>query len=422
MNPNTQKLYQNGVSIWLDNITRKMLDNGVLKGYIDDLSVTGLTSNPSIFEAAIAKTTYYDEALSQKSGQNLSDEELFFSLAIEDIQRAADYFLPVFKRTNGLDGFVSIEVSPLLAYDTENTIRAAMDIHAKVNRPNAFIKIPGTPQGLPAIERAIAEGIPVNVTLLFSAEQYLAAAMAWLRGAESRVAKGLNPDIRSVASVFVSRWDKAVSDKVPTELQNKLGIAVMEKTYQVYLDFLRSDRVQRIVNQGVFPQRLLWASTGTKDPAASDILYVKNLVAPYTVNTIPENTLLAFADHGEIGPLLSDKIGLTPDRIAGFTPNADTSHSPDDKPGLSTKADTGHSPDGKVRLSTKANASHSTDEKPGFSPNDATSSDQIIAQIESLSISYLDLAETLQQEGAEAFNKSWNNLIKSIADKRSSIG
>ncbi len=358
MNLNTQKLHRQGVSIWLDNITRNMLDNGVLQHYIDELSITGLTSNPSIFEAAIAKTSYYDEAIKKISGQNLSDEDLFFSLAIEDIQRAADFFLPVYQKTNGLDGFVSIEVSPLLAYDTENTIKAALDIHKKVNRPNAFIKIPGTPEGLPAIEKAIAAGIPVNVTLLFSAEQYEAAAMAYLRGAEERVEKGLNPDVRSVASVFVSRWDKAVSDKVPADLQNQMGIAVMQKTYHSYLKFLQSERVQKLTNFGVFPQRILWASTGTKDPAASDVLYISNLIAPYSVNTMPENTLLAYADHGQTGePLSVDK----------------------------------------------------------------SAAEKLISRIEGFSVNYLALADQLQREGAESFNKSWNNLIGSIATKKSSI-
>jgi len=355
MNLNTKKLYQQGVSIWLDNITRKMLDNGVLQQYITELSVTGLTSNPSIFEAAIAKTSDYDEAIRKISNLELTDEEVFFNLAIEDIQRAADLFLPVYQKTNGLDGFVSIEVSPLLAYDTENTIKAAKAIHQKVNRPNAFIKIPGTPQGLPAVEKAIAEGIPVNITLLFSAEQYQAAALAYLKGVETRINKGLNPDIRSVASVFVSRWDKAVADKAPAGLQNQLGIAVMQKTYYSYLQFLRSERVQKLMNFGVFPQRLLWASTGTKDPNASDILYVKNLMAPYTVNTIPENTLLAFADHGETGRML---------------------------------------------------------------PDNTISADQIIGKFQEMSVNYLHLAEQLQKEGAEAFNKSWNNLIDSITTKR----
>ncbi len=358
MNLNTQKLHRQGVSIWLDNITRNMLDNGVLHQYITELSITGLTSNPSIFEAAIAKTSYYDEAIKRISDRNLSDEDLFFSLAIEDIQRAADFFLPVYQRTNGLDGFVSIEVSPLLAYDTENTIKAALDIHQKVNRPNAFIKIPGTPEGLPAIEKAIAAGIPVNVTLLFSAEQYEAAAMAYLRGAERRVEQGLNPDVRSVASVFVSRWDKAVSDKVPAELQNQMGLAVMQKTYHSYLKFLQSERVQQLTNFGVFPQRILWASTGTKDPLASDVLYVANLIAPYSVNTMPENTLLAYADHGN-----------TADPLTG----------------------------------------------------DKTAAENMISRIEGYSVNYQTLAEQLQREGAESFNKSWNNLIGSIALKRQSI-
>jgi transaldolase len=358
MNQNTQKLCGQGVSLWLDNLTREMLDNGVLTNYITDLSVTGLTSNPSIFEAAIAKTDYYDKAISKISYSGLSDEDVFFSLAIKDIHRAADLFLPVYQKTNGLDGFVSIEVSPLLAYDTENTIKAAKEIHRKVNRPNAFIKIPGTPQGLPAIEMAIAAGIPVNVTLLFSAEQYLAAAEAYLRGIEARINKGLNPDIRSVASVFVSRWDKAVADTSPLELRNKLGIAIMQKTFQVYCQFLSSQKVKRVMNFGVFPQRLLWASTGTKDPNASDILYVKNLVAPYTVNTIPEKTLLAFADHGETGEPLT---------------------------------------------------------------GDTKSADQIISQFEALSVNYQQLAVQLQKEGAEAFNQSWGNLLKAINYKRTRL-
>lgn len=355
MNPHTKNLHRQGVSLWLDNITRKMLDNGLLQHYISELSVTGLTSNPSIFEAAIAKTSDYDEAIRHKSNQGLSDEEVFFKLAVEDIRRAADLFLPVYKTTNGLDGFVSIEVSPLLAFDTENTIKAASDIHHKVNRPNVFIKIPGTPQGLPAIEKAIAEGIPVNVTLLFSVEQYQAASMAYLRGIETRIEKGIYPDVRSVASIFVSRWDKAVAGIAPSALQNQLGIAVMQKTYHSYLQFLSSERVQKTMNFGVLPQRLLWASTGTKDPNASDILYVKSLVTPYTVNTIPENTLLAFADHGESGKILA----------------ADT-----------------------------------------------TAADKIIAQFEHLSVSYMELAERLQNEGAEAFKKSWDNLIASIGAKR----
>jgi transaldolase len=355
MNQNTLKLHRAGVSLWLDNITRKMINEGVLQRYISEYTVTGLTSNPSIFEAAIAKTSDYDEAIREISKPGLSDEEVFFVLAVEDIQRAADLFIPVFQHTNGLDGFVSIEVSPLLAYDTENTIKAAKEIHKKVNRPNAFIKIPGTPEGLPAIERAIAEGIPVNVTLLFSAEQYLAAAETWLRGIETRMARGLNPDVRSVASVFVSRWDKAVADKVPPGLQNRLGIAVMQRTYHAFLMFLGSERVQRLMNAGVFPQRLLWASTGTKDPAASDILYVKNLVAPYTVNTIPENTLLAFADHGETGAPLTGS---------------------------------------------------------------AEEADEIIGRLKEHAVDYLQLALQLQEEGAEAFKKSWDTLIQSIRTKR----
>lgn len=355
MNEQTRNLHRQGVSIWLDNITRKMLDNGTLQHYISEFSVTGLTSNPSIFEAAIVKTSDYDEAVRKKSNDGLSDEEVFFNLAVEDIQRAADLFLPVYEATNGLDGYVSIEVSPLLAFDTENTIRAAKAIHGKVNRPNIFVKIPGTPEGLPAIEKTISEGIPVNVTLLFSAEQYEDAADAYLKGVETRIERGLNPDIRSVASVFISRWDKAVAGIAPVDLKNTLGIAVAQKAYSSYLRFLGSERVQRAMNYGVLPQRLLWASTGTKDPDASDILYVKSLVAPYTINTIPENTLHAFADHGESHKLLK----------------------------------------GDTRLAEKT-----------------------IMQFRELSVNYLQLADRLQKEGAEAFKNSWNNLISSISLKR----
>lgn len=358
MNKHTNELRRQGVSIWLDNITRKMLDDGTLGHYISELGISGLTSNPSIFEAAIAKTQDYDAAIKAMGAEGLSEEDVFFKLAVEDIQRAADLFLPVYEHTNGLDGFVSIEVSPLLAYDTESTLQAAKEIHQMVKRKNAFIKIPGTPEGLPAIEGAISEGIPVNVTLLFSSEQYLAAATAWQKGIETRIEKGLSPDVRSVASVFVSRWDKAIAERVPAHLQNKLGIAVMQKTYRQYIDFLNSDAIRRLMNYGVFPQRLLWASTGTKDPAASDILYVKGLVAPYTVNTIPEKTLLAFADHGETGEPLS---------------------------------------------------------------GDVSAAEQIIQQTKSHGIDDKQLAGQLQQEGAEAFNKSWKNLLAGITTKRNQI-
>ena len=354
MNTKTKTLNEQGVSIWLDNITRKILDDGTLERYITELSVTGLTSNPTIFDNAITKSEDYDTAI-RESGQDTDGEKLFFTLAIEDIQRAADLFHPVFERTNGVDGYVSIEVSPLLAYDTESTIKAAKTIFWQVNRPNVFIKIPGTPEGLPAIERVIAEGIPVNVTLLFSADQYEAAAGAWLKGVEIRAEKGLNPDIRSVASVFVSRWDKAIAGKVSDGLKNKLGLAVSQKTYEWYRQFLQSERVQRLLNLGVSPQRLLWASTGTKDPEVSDVLYVENLIAPFTVNTMPENTLLAFADHGKKGAVLPRSCDLT---------------------------------------------------------------DKVLKQFEAEGVDVPSLAETLQKEGAISFIESWNHLISSIEQKR----
>jgi transaldolase len=294
-----------GQSLWLDNITRGLLDDGILHGYINDLSLTGLTSNPTIFDHAIKNSHFYDTAIEQKVKQGKSGESLFFELAVEDLTRAADLFKPVHERTNGVDGWVSLEVSPTLAYDTQSTLAAARQLHAKANRPNLFIKIPGTREGLPAIEEAIFAGVPVNVTLLFSREHYLAAADAYLRGVERRIEAGLNPCVESVASVFVSRWDAAVMDKTPDEFRDKLGIAIAQRTYQAYRDLLSSDRWSRLANFGAHPQRLLWASTGTKDAQASDYLYIRALASPNTVNTMPEATLLKFGEHGTLGRVLS---------------------------------------------------------------------------------------------------------------------
>lgn len=354
MNPYTYQLYRAGVSLWLDNITRSMLDNGTLERYIKEYSITGLTSNPSIFDQAIAHTNYYDQAIATKRKAGLSAEELFFELAIDDLTRAADLFLPIYERSNGLDGWVSLEVSPLLAYDTKTTLAEAKRLFSQANRPNLFIKIPGTDQGIAAIEEAIFSGVPVNVTLLFSAEQYWQAAQAWLRGVERRIEAGLKPDVRSVASIFISRWDKATLGKVSENLRDQLGLAVAKRTYLTYLKFLSSDRVLRVMNFGVQPQRLLWASTGTKDPQASDIFYISNLVAPYTINTMPEETLQAFGEHGKLGsPLMSNTID----------------------------------PDG------------------------------TFAYFEKVGFKYEDLAETLQTEGATGFVKSWNDLLNSITAK-----
>jgi transaldolase len=302
----TRKLHELGQSIWLDNITRDLLNDGTLRRYIDELSVTGLTSNPTIFDHAIKNSTAYDTAIREKLAKGRQGEELFFELALEDLTRAADLFRPINDRTSGVDGWVSLEVSPLLAHDTASTLAAAKELFARAGRPNLFIKIPGTKEGVPAIEEAIFAGVPVNVTLLFSREQYLAAAEAFLRGIERRIDAGLEPDVSSVASVFVSRWDAAVAGKVPAQLANRLGIAIAKRTYAAYRSLLDSPRWQRAANGGARPQRLLWASTGTKDPHASDILYVKALAAPFTVNTMPDATLKAFAEHGELGPLLSD--------------------------------------------------------------------------------------------------------------------
>jgi len=301
----TQLLHNLGQSLWLDNITRDLLNSGTLKRYIDELSVTGLTSNPTIFDHAIKNSSSYDAAIGKKLDEGVSGESLFFDLALEDLMRTADLFRPTFDRTKGVDGWVSLEVSPLLAHDTASTLAAAKSLHARAGRPNLLIKIPGTKEGLPAIEESIFAGVPINVTLLFSREQYLAAAEAFLRGIERRIDAGLQADIGSVASVFVSRWDAAVADKVPAALKNRLGIAVAKRTYKAYRELLGSPRWERIYNAGARPQRLLWASTGTKDPKASDVLYIKALAAPFTINTIPEGTLKALADHGDLREIMS---------------------------------------------------------------------------------------------------------------------
>ena len=301
----TQLLHNLGQSIWLDNITRDLLTSGTLKHYIDELSVTGLTSNPTIFDHAIKNSSAYDAAIRADLAKGKSGEALFFDLALEDLTQAADLFRPIYDRTNGVDGWVSLEVSPLLAYDTASTLAAAKELHARAGRPNLLIKIPGTKEGLPAIEEAIFAGVPINVTLLFSREHYVAAAEAFLRGIERRIDAGLKPDVGSVASVFISRWDAAVAGKVPAALANKLGIAIAGRTYKAARDLLGSPRWQRSYNAGARPQRLLWASTGTKDPKASDVLYIKALAAPFTVNTMPEGTLKALADHGELSEIMS---------------------------------------------------------------------------------------------------------------------
>jgi len=350
----TGQLHRLGQSLWLDNITRDLLDSGTLQHYIDELSVTGLTSNPTIFEHAIKNSSTYDTTIRKKLAEGKSGEALFFEVALEDLTRAADMFRPIYDRTNGVDGWVSVEVSPLLAYNTASTLAAAKELHARADRPNLFIKIPGTPEGLPAIEEAIFAGVPINITLLFSREQYLAAAEAFLRGVERRVDAGLKPNVGSVASVFVSRWDSAVAAKVPPELRSRLGIAMAQRTYKAYRSLLSSPRWQRIYNTGAYPQRLLWASTGTKDPAASDVLYIKSLAAPFTVNTMPEGTLKALADHGAITTLL--------------------------------QADGGNC-------------------------------EEVLAQVASAGVDVYALAVELQDEGAKAFVKSWDGLMSQINSK-----
>ena len=355
MNPNTRRLHEMGQRIWLDNITRELLRSGTLARYISDLSVTGLTSNPTIFEHAIGSSDSYDEAIVRGAAQGLSDEDLFFELALQDLTQAADLFRPMFDSSRGADGWVSLEVSPLLADYSANTIKAATRLHARAARPNLFIKIPGTPEGISAIEQSIFDGVPINVTLLFSRDHYIAAAEAYLRGIERRVAAGLDPKVESVASLFVSRWDVAVKDQISPKLHNRLGLAVAAQTFTAYRELLDSHRWRKLASAGARPQRLLWASTGTKDPAAQDTLYVEALAAAGTINTIPEKTLLAFADHGHIGPSL---------------------------------------------------------------PADGGDSEAVLQEFRQCGIDDQALAARLQREGVEAFTSSWSGLMAKIREKR----
>ncbi|HXK01677.1 MAG TPA: transaldolase [Verrucomicrobiae bacterium] len=354
----TEALHDLGQSIWLDNITRDLLESGTLKRYIDEFSVTGLTSNPTIFDHAIKNSTAYDATIRNLVGKGKSGEELFFDLALEDLTRAAALFRPVHYRTDTVDGWVSLEVSPALAYDTAASLAAARNLHARAGQPNLFIKIPGTKEGLPAIEEAIFAGVPINVTLLFSREQYLAAADAFMRGIERRIAAGLRPNVGSVASVFISRWDTAVTGKVPDALRDQLGIAIAKRTYKAYRGLLSSPRWQRAFNAGARPQRLLWASTGTKDPKASDVLYIQALASPFTVNTMPEGTLKALADHGQVGPIL---------------------------------------------------------------PVDGGDCEEILARFAQAGIDVDALAARLQEEGAKSFVASWNELLEVIAARSAEL-
>jgi transaldolase len=355
----TRQLHLLGQRLWLDNITREMLDNGSLRRYVEQYSITGLTSNPTIFDEAIGGTDAYDTAIREKSRAGKSGEALFVELALEDLRRAADLFHPIFDDSGGVDGWVSMEVSPLLADDTAASVAAAARIQRDADRPNLFVKIPGTPAGIAAIEESIFAGVPINVTLLFSREQYLAAAEAYLRGIERRLAAGLNGHVASVASLFVSRWDKAVADSVPAELRNRLGIAVAMHTYRAYRELLASPRWCQLATLGARPQRLLWASTGTKDPDASDTLYVEALVAPDTIDTMPEKTLQAFADHGRVGPPMAEDGGDCEPTLARFA-----------QAGIDIDA----------------------------------------------------LAQRLQLEGAQAFVKSWTELLDRIAEKTAALG
>jgi transaldolase len=353
----TRSLHELGQSLWIDNISRTMLDDGTLARYISEFSVTGLTSNPTIFAKAIGAGGAYDEQIAELHERGLEREQLFFELALTDLRRAAELFAPINRRTDDVDGWVSLEVSPLLADDAEATIAQARDLHARADC-NVFIKIPGTEAGRTAIEESIFAGVPINVTLLFSTEHYLGAAEAFMRGVERRIEAGLDPSVPSVASLFLSRWDVAVADQVPAELRNRLGIAVGKWTYRAYRELLDSERWQRLENEGVRPQRLLFASTGTKDPEASDVLYVEALRAPLTINTMPEKTLLAFADHGRVGEPI---------------------------------------------------------------PADGGDAEQTLSEFEAAGVDLDALAKRLQVEGAEAFAASWRELLDSVSAKREQI-
>jgi transaldolase len=353
----TEALHAQGQSLWLDNITRGLLDSGQLQRYINDYDVTGLTSNPSIFDKAIESGDYNDD-IRAKSAAGRSGEDLFFDLAIDDLRRAADLFLPIHERSDGVDGWVSLEVSPLLAYDTQATIAAASELYVRAARRNLFIKIPGTPEGLPAITECVANGVPINVTLLFSADQYRLAAEAFLDGVERRVSQGLDPVVGSVASLFMSRWDAAVADQVPAELKDKLALAVGLDAYRAYRQILDSPRAQRLENSGARMQRLLWASTSTKDPEAPDTLYVHGLAAPFTVNTMPDKTLTAFYDHGEVGTTM---------------------------------------------------------------PADGGDCDAALARFKDAGVDVGALATKLQSDGAKAFDKSWKDLMSRIAKQTKTL-
>jgi transaldolase len=353
----TRDLHDLGQSLWLDNITRTMLDDGTLAGYIDELSVTGLTSNPTIFDKAIGGGNAYDEQIGELADQGLDGEELFFELALTDLRRAAALFKGVHERTDGVDGRVSLEVSPLLADDDQATIKQAAELYGRAEE-NFFIKIPGTSAGRRAIEETIFAGMPVNVTLLFSTDQYVGAADAYMRGIERRIEAGLNPNVHSVASLFISRWDAAVAEQAPAELANRLGIAVGKRTYRAYRELLDSERFQRLANEGARPQRLLWASTGTKDPDASDVLYIEGLASPFTVNTMPDKTLNAYADHGRaVEPLAADG-GDCDETLAAFN-----------EAGIDTDA----------------------------------------------------LASKLQRDGADAFSASWRDMLETVSGEREKL-
>jgi transaldolase len=354
----THKLRDIGQSLWLDNITRGLLTSGTMRRYRDEFAVSGLTSNPTIFDHALRHGTDYDAEISRRLKEASSPEELFFALALTDLCQAADLFRPIHERTNGVDGWVSLELSPLLAYDTAKSITEAKRLHAEAGRPNFFIKIPGTPQGVPAIEESIFAGVPINVTLLFSREQYLAVAEAYLRGIERRLAAGLNPHVWSVASLFISRWDQAVMGKVPEPLRDQLGIAIARRTYKAYRELLDSPRWLRLLNEGARPQRLLWASTGTKDPKAFDVLYLRALAAPFTISTVPEATLKAFAEHGRVGDLL---------------------------------------------------------------PPDGGDCEDVLDRCRRAGVDIDALGLQLQRDGAESFDKSWSDLLGCIASKSDAL-
>jgi transaldolase len=358
VNP-ARQLHEAGQSLWLDSINRAMLGSGDLARYVDQLAVTGLTSNPTILGHAMAASHDYEGSLRALLAQGVSGpQDLVYAAAFEDLGQAANLFRPAWQASGGEDGYVSVEVPPDLAYDAPATVALARHLHAMAGFPNLLVKVPGTPQGLTVLEELVDAGIGVNVTLLFSDTHYLRTAEAYMRALERRLARGEDLAVPSVASVFVSRWDKAADSLLPKPLHGRLGVAMAQKVYSSYQSLLASDRWRDLEAGGARPQRVLWASTSAKDPALPDTYYVEKLASPGTINTMPEKTLIAFADHGTVGEMLRD---------------------------------------------------------------DYASGEETVAEVAAKGVDVDALGESLQRQGARAFSADWSALLDAIAAKASSI-